>query len=65
VRTPQDLEKINPETHAARISSTVGAKKRGQIISRAKELGVKILNVKDSELGGRESELEDTEETSS
>lgn len=65
VRTPRDLEEINPETHAARISSTVGAKKRGQIIDRAKELGIKILNVKDKEMGGRESEPEDTEETSS
>lgn len=65
VENPRDIEKINSETQAARISSTVGARKRGQIITRARELGVKILNVRKSEIGGRESEPEHAEETSS
>ncbi|MCX8179480.1 MAG: 50S ribosomal protein L32e [Candidatus Aenigmarchaeota archaeon] len=39
-----DLEKINKEKEAARISSKVGKKKRIEIINKAKELGIKILN---------------------
>lgn len=65
VNNASDLEKINPETHAARVSSTVGARKKGQIIERAKELGIKILNIKENEVGGKEIESEDTEETGS
>jgi len=39
----KDLEKMNPETECGRISKTVGKKKRGEILKKAKELGIKIL----------------------
>jgi len=39
-----DLRKINPETEAIRIAHTVGARKRAEILNRAKELGIHILN---------------------
>ena len=39
-----DLEKINPETQAVRISSKVGMKKRLMIEEKAKDMGLKILN---------------------
>ncbi len=43
VHNPQDVEQVN-EGEAARIASSVGAKKREQIEDRAAEEGVKILN---------------------
>jgi large subunit ribosomal protein L32e len=39
-----DLQRLNPETDAARIAHTVGAKKRREILAKAKELGIKVLN---------------------
>lgn len=39
-----DLENIDPEKQAGRISSTVGGRKREQLLIKAKELGIKILN---------------------
>ena len=39
-----DIEKIDPETQAARISSNIGAKKKEKIKERAAELGLKVLN---------------------
>lgn len=44
VSRPQELEGLSPSTHAVRISSGVGKKKRGQILARARELGLKVLN---------------------
>jgi len=44
VFNPRDLEKINPETQAARIGGSVGAKKREAILERAKDLNIRILN---------------------
>ncbi len=41
----KDLEKLNPETQGARIASTVGKRKKIEIIKRAKELGIRILNI--------------------
>ena len=40
----KDLEKIDPSTQAARISSRVGLKKRLVIEEKASEMGIKILN---------------------
>jgi len=40
----KDLEKIDPNTQAARIGGTVGTKKRMEIQQRAKELDIRILN---------------------
>ena len=39
-----DLKTINNDTQIARISRTVGGKKRTQILEEAEKLGVKILN---------------------
>lgn len=44
VHNIQDIEKLNPETQAARIGSTVGTKKRLEIQKRADELDIRILN---------------------
>ncbi|MDD4669058.1 MAG: 50S ribosomal protein L32e, partial [Candidatus Methanomethylophilus sp.] len=44
VYKPEDLEKLDPKKQAARIGGTVGTKKRLAIESRAKELGIRVLN---------------------
>ncbi|MCL4438221.1 MAG: 50S ribosomal protein L32e [Candidatus Thermoplasmatota archaeon] len=44
VFNPEDLSTLNPDREAARIGHSVGARKREQIISRAEELGVRVLN---------------------
>ena len=44
VHNPKELDKIDPERQAIRISSQVGMKKRLAIEDKAKELGLKILN---------------------
>lgn len=38
------LDGLNPETDAVRLSSGLGARKRQEIINRADELGLKVLN---------------------
>ncbi len=38
------LDGLNPEIDAVRLASTVGARKRQEIINRADELGLKVLN---------------------
>jgi large subunit ribosomal protein L32e len=42
----EDLSTIDPNTQAARIAHTVGKRKRALIIAKAKELNIKILNIK-------------------
>lgn len=44
VHNVQELEKINPKYEAARIASGVGKRKREEILKRARELGIKVLN---------------------
>lgn len=39
-----DLSKVDPKMEAIRIAHTVGAKKRAEILSKAKELGIHVLN---------------------
>jgi len=39
-----DLEKIDSKTHAARISRTIGKRKRNEIVKKANEKGVWVLN---------------------
>jgi large subunit ribosomal protein L32e len=39
-----ELSKLDPKSDAARIGHTVGNKKRIEIISKAAELGIKVLN---------------------
>jgi large subunit ribosomal protein L32e len=47
VNRPEDLEELDPETDAARIASKVGGRKREQIVDKADDLGVKLLNAGD------------------
>ncbi len=54
----EGLSNIDPNTQAARISHTVGKRKRAGIIAEAKNLNIKILNLKVS----NETEEETTEE---
>lgn len=44
VHNPKELEIVDKDTQIARISSTVGVKKKVDITNRADELGVKIIN---------------------
>ena len=44
VYRPSDLASLVPGRDVARIGGTVGAKKREQILSRATELGIRVLN---------------------
>ena len=44
VHNTDDLEEVDPEVEAARIGSTVGGRKREQIIEKADDLEVKVLN---------------------
>ena len=46
IRNLKDLEKVDPKTQAIRIARTIGKRKKELIIQKAKELGIKILNVK-------------------
>jgi large subunit ribosomal protein L32e len=40
----KDLEKVDPKTQEIRIAHTVGEKKRKEIIKKAEEMKIKILN---------------------
>lgn len=40
----KELEALNPEVQAGRISSAVGRRKKEMMLTKAKELGIKILN---------------------
>ena len=44
VKSPSDLDGLNPETQAVRISAAVGNRKRTIIHTRADQLGLRILN---------------------
>jgi large subunit ribosomal protein L32e len=54
-----DLSTIDVATQAARIGHTVGKRKRAEIIAKAKELNIKILNIK---VSAQAEEGEETEE---
>lgn len=49
VHRPEELEEIDPETEAARISGKVGGKKRAAILEKAEDLEIKVLNAGDSD----------------
>ena len=53
VQNVDDVNKVNPQTQAVRIGHTVGAKKRIEISSLAKERGIHVVNLKE------EKELEE------
>lgn len=44
VKNPDDLEEIDKEKEAARISSRVGKKKREKILEKAEKMQIKVLN---------------------
>lgn len=44
VHRPADLDKLVPGRDVARIGGTVGAKKRAEILTRANELGLRVVN---------------------
>jgi large subunit ribosomal protein L32e len=44
VHNPSQLEDLIPERDAVRIGRTVGARKRAEILNRASELGLRVLN---------------------
>jgi large subunit ribosomal protein L32e len=44
VQNAHDLMKVVPEKDVVRIGRTVGSRKRAEIMKRAKELGLRVLN---------------------
>jgi large subunit ribosomal protein L32e len=44
VRNLHDLERVNSKTQAIRISSVVGKRKKAEIVKKAKEMKLKVLN---------------------
>jgi len=44
VRNLHDLGRVNEKTQAVRISSAVGGKAKEEIVKRAKEMGLAVLN---------------------
>jgi large subunit ribosomal protein L32e len=53
VHNVAELAKLNPKTDAARLGHTVGTRKRVEIIAKAAELGIKVLNA--GKLGKKEA----------
>jgi len=56
-----DLSTVDSNTQAARISHTVGKRKRALIIAEAKNLKIKILNIKVSKETENKTETEEAE----
>ena len=46
IHTVNELNDINPKQQAVRIGGTVGMKKRLEILKKAEELDIRILNMK-------------------
>lgn len=44
VHNLKEVEKVNPKEEAIRISAKVGRRKRIEIMKKAEELGIKVLN---------------------
>ena len=44
VNNMKELEAIDAETEAARISATIGKRKKELMLEKASELGIKVLN---------------------
>lgn len=60
VNNPRELDGLDARKQAVRIASSVGKRKREQILTRAKELGLKVLNPR-----GEKSEAEHAKKASS
>jgi large subunit ribosomal protein L32e len=39
-----ELENLDPDTEAGRLSASIGARKKAMMLEKASELGIKILN---------------------
>ncbi len=48
---PRDLEGLDANKQAVRIASSVGGRKREQILAKAKELGIRVLNPRGEKRG--------------
>ena len=46
VQNVAELEKLAPDRDAARIAATVGLRKKIEIVKRARELGIRVLNAR-------------------
>lgn len=44
VHRPEELDALDPKTHAIRIGATVGLKKRLEIVKKARQMGFYVLN---------------------
>ena len=44
VHSPKDLEKVDPQKEAIKIAHTVGKRKREEILKKADERKIKVLN---------------------
>jgi large subunit ribosomal protein L32e len=49
VHNPSDLDELDNETEAARIASKVGGRKKEQILEKAEDQGIKVLNPGDQQ----------------
>ncbi|KYK24012.1 50S ribosomal protein L32 [Thermoplasmatales archaeon SM1-50] len=47
VHNVKELERVDPKKQAVRISGTVGTKKRLEILKRADELDIRVLNMRE------------------
>ncbi len=61
IHNVKELEALLPDTDAARFAAGVGKRKRIELATRAKELGIRVLNGRNL-LSGRKSEDEDETE---
>ncbi len=67
VRNVDDIGKVDSKTQAIRIAHTVGARKRVEILARAGDMGIHVLNPKvveevEEEFAEEEEETEPAEE---
>ena len=62
VRNVDEVVGVDPERQAVRIGHTVGARKRVEILARAEELGVRVLNPRVVEVAEEELAKEELEE---
>lgn len=44
VSNPNDLDAVDKKTHAVRVSSTVGKRKKTEILKKAKKMKITVLN---------------------
>jgi large subunit ribosomal protein L32e len=62
VSSPSELEKIDKETQAVRVSGRVGKRKKQVILEKAEEMELKVLNPTSFEIETLEEEMEEEEE---